>query len=744
MDTTADQQTYKRAANAALIGLVTQLALAIVTALLGLYAQASAIHAVTWHLFGGLAIWVVLWLLYQQHRQERLEALEAEQLAQSDEEAARLFDEAGQQLALARRRLEGLYKYGLTGVSVAIALYLLLVGGSLFYLNYDQGQALAQAAGLSEQAKPLVVALIAALVAFVAFIVGRYVSGMTRIQAWALLRGGAGYLIGSALLAVLVTAAAVAAFFGRSAGFSVLALLVPAVMTLLGLEMGLALLFSIYRPRRHGEMPRPGFDSRILGWLTSPESIGRIVSETLNYQFGFEISRSWFYQLLSRAITPLIVVGALVLIAFSSIVIVPPGKQAIITAFGAMGDPPRVADPGLHVKWPWPLGGAQKYATGRVRSMEIGAKHQGSHDNFLWADGRRGAQQDQEFLVTAPPAVDDSDLGVPLPIGELLGARMQIKYTIDDLPQYVRAGGGQLDHRAREGHGHGHGHGQGHAAEGPMVNSADHMLELLAQREMTSYFATKTIDHLLAGGREQAGKDLRTRLQAAADRRELGLKVSYVGVVHVHPPQTENVVQAFHEKIAARQEKEATIQEARKEAASTLAGVAGSPTQAKAISDAKAKLDRLQAKRNDAAETLDALQNGGQDDAQADADPAALKSQIAELEKQLTEQKLKIESLIDQAGGQAAELLAQARAYRWEQPLQARGKAERFTAQVLAYDQAPRYYRMRQYLDVLGENLVDPRKIIMTAKTQAPPTIRLNLESARTGLETILGEGENQ
>jgi hypothetical protein len=45
---------------------------------------------------------------------------------------------------------------------------------------------------------------------------------------------------------------------------------------------------------------------------------------------------------------------------------------------------------------------------------------------------------------------------------------------------------------------------------------------------------------------------------------------------------------------------------------------------------------------------------------------------------------------------------------------------------------------------VLSKSLVEPRKIIMTAETQAPPTIRLNLESSRTGLEQVLGENSGQ
>ena len=44
-----DQETYRRACNAVLLGLVTQLALSILTALTGLYAGAEGINALFWY-----------------------------------------------------------------------------------------------------------------------------------------------------------------------------------------------------------------------------------------------------------------------------------------------------------------------------------------------------------------------------------------------------------------------------------------------------------------------------------------------------------------------------------------------------------------------------------------------------------------------------------------------------------------------------------------------------------------------
>ncbi len=133
----ADQQTYRRATGAALLGLGTQLFFAVLMAVLGLYAQSGALHAAAWHLFGGVPIWLTLWLLYQQHRQEREEALEAEQLAAADARAAALFDEAGHNLASARKRLDSIYRWGLNVVSITVSIYLLTAGLALFFGHYN-------------------------------------------------------------------------------------------------------------------------------------------------------------------------------------------------------------------------------------------------------------------------------------------------------------------------------------------------------------------------------------------------------------------------------------------------------------------------------------------------------------------------------------------------------------------------------------------------------------------------------
>ncbi len=424
-----DQQTFRQAALAALFGLLTQLVLGIGMAVLGVFADSAAIQAATWHLFGGLPIWLILLIIFHQHRLERLEALETEQLAQADARTAAIFDEAGQQLQVARQRLETLYKFGLPIVSIIVAVYLLVIGLLQLYVNWGAltGGSFAQVATADRSAIGFILVLVLVFMALGAFLVSRYVSGMTQMRDWSLLRGGASYLMGNAFVAVLLVAGTVSAYAEIYSVLAVMAIVVPAFMSILGLEMLLGFLLSIYRPRRPGEVMRPAFDSRILGWLTRPESIGKIISETLNYQFGFEISRSWFYQLLARAITPLIVIGMVVLIGLTSVVIVEPYQEAVITTFGA---DPRIVKPGAHLKWPWPVGQARKEDVYRVKQIMVGAVDDNSaqqadaqkkdQEKGLWGV-QHAADEQSQYLLTAAPTFGSADKN-DTAASELIGA----------------------------------------------------------------------------------------------------------------------------------------------------------------------------------------------------------------------------------------------------------------------------------------------------------------------------------
>ncbi|MEX0654808.1 MAG: SPFH domain-containing protein [Phycisphaeraceae bacterium] len=713
-----DQQTYSRAASAAMVGLVAQLGLAIFTALLGLYAGSPALHAATWYLFGGLPIWVILLVVYHQHRLERVEALEAEQLSKADARTAALFEEAGQQLQLARKRLENLYRFGLPTVSILVAVYLLAVGGTLLYLNtqrHQTGQLLVDS--LRDDANRGGVALVALVIGFVAFLVARYVAGMTQVRDWQLLRGGAAYLMGNATIAIAAAAGAGIAIFGGLSLLAWLALIVPAVMVLLGAEMLLGFVFSIYRPRRAGEIARPAFDSRLLGWLTRPESMGKIVSETLNYQFGFEISSSWFYRLLAKAVTPLVTVALVVLLGMTCLVFVAPQQQAVITTFGKLEA--RVLRPGLHVKWPWPISSAEKFDAYRVHQIIVGSKADLTAPDIaiLWTNEHGpGEEVDEAYLLTAPTQVDDLGLGSDSPVGELIGAEVVVNFRIGDLEKFARnAPDPHLLHAAQRQQQR---WDEGDRRPGEQRIDPSPIVTALAERHAGLYFSTRNIDDLLTTDRRDAGRLLREAIQQDLDARNLGVELVYVGLSGVHPPQQGDVAAKFHEQIGVLQQNQIALEEAERDAIATLAATAGSHQRARQIDTA---IDEWEAMRR----RLPDL------DAESDAH--------AQLTQQVSEKEIEIEQLMDEAGGRAAQLIHEARAYRWSHALAELARADRYTSQYQSYQHAPRYFMMRQYLDTIAEGLKDQRKFIMTADQQAPPMIRIQLDDAQSGLDSLMG-----
>lgn len=669
-----DPHTYRRAANAALTGLLVQVILALVMTLLGLYAQSPAVHATAWYLLGGVAIWAVLAVLYHQHHLERIEALEEQQLAVGDEQAGVLFEEHADDLRVARQRLAGLYRWGLTGVSLATGGYLICAGAFLVHGRYRvwlEGHLVRDALG--DGVSTTAIMLVAGAVAFLSFVVARYESGMTGAPAWGLLRGPAAYLIGNCIAAAVLVVGAMFAHYENKAVMAWLGLVIPGFMLVLGLEVLLALVLGAYRPRRRGQVQHPAFDSRLLGWMTSPGSIAGALGEALNYQFGFEISRSWFYRLLARAVVPLWGLGVVTLIMLSGLVVVAPHEQAVIMRFGRIIHGP--LDPGLHVKWPWPIDRAQIYPVGRLHQVLVGSADEPIDPDraMLWVAGHEDAEA---YLITPDTPIEDHDrLADPGNGGgwtgiSLVGAQIAVQYRISNLMDHIQVTG---------------------------QDSA--MLTAMAQRRVNAYFATRDIDDLLGPRRAIAGRELWRQIQADVGAARLGVDVVFVGLVNIHPPSEEGVAVAFLEQIGAMQQRQAMIEQANQEANQILALVAGSRTKA-------LQIERVIVDLEDA------------------ADPH--------------QQEVEIEQLLTTARGQAAQLIYEARADRWERSVNERAMSERFTAEVLAYRGAPDYYRAKRYLDALAGGLAGARKYILSGQQNQLPVFRIDLKDARSTIDSIL------
>jgi len=561
------------------------------------------------------------------------------------------------------------------GVSLVEAVYLVAAGVFLFsrgYGDFQAGRLIGQAIGPG--VNPSMLVGVMAVAAFVSFVVARYESGMTGVAAWRLLRGGAGYLMGNCLVAALLAAGSAFAYYGNQAVIGVLGLVIPGLLVLIGAEMLLLTVLGGYRPRRAGEWSRPAYESRVLGLLTSPGSIAKAISEAINYQFGIEVSRSWFYQLLSRAVTPLTAVGLLTLLLLSGVVIVAPHEQAVLTRFGRVEGQP--LGPGLHFKLPWPVQTTRKYPVGRVYQVLVGSAPHAVDPlrPVLWVQQHAESEQ---YMVTAPTPLTQhdrghagDDLGASATGVSLIGAEVVVQYRVHDLQRHVAA-----------------------------VEDGRAVITAIAERCMNAYFVSKDIDSLLGPGRSVVGEELRAQIQDEFDKVGLGVGVVFVGLNSVHPPADQGVAGAFLEQIGAMQERQNLIEQADREATELLSSVAGSRDEALAIDQAIVEVQ------------------------QAGSTP---------------QREAKIEELLTGARGQAAQAIFEARADRWERSVQERAAAERFDAELLAYRHAPHYYRARRYMDSLTRGLAGRRKYVLIGSGTRLPIFRIDLKDTGSAIDSIL------
>ena len=187
---------------------------------------------------------------------------------------------------------------------------------------------------------------------------------------------------------------------------------------------------------------------------------------------------------------------------------------------------------------------------------------------------------------------------------------------------------------------------------------------------------------------------------------QLGIDVVGVAVTALHPP-IGAVSRAFHAQIGAVQQRETSIQEARKSAIGKLAKVAGSV--------------ELSLRIDAAIRQLDAQRPSG--------DPQAMAAAEQEIDRLLAE-----------ARGEAAERVHEARAYRWSRAVGERASGERFAGELLAYKTSPEYYCTRRFLDVLAEGLAGRRKFVIAGDAGDTPVFRMDFSDPTSAIDTLLAE----
>jgi len=669
----------RRATNVVWLGLLVQIVATGTLIAVARSFESFAVAAAARFASIGILIWIALLLLFRQRRRVTAEQYESAELrrARASGEDSALFDIDAEDLLIERRKLEWLVKWMLPTVTLILSLAMII--GSFIAWGWDYSTVFDETVFRPQDrtTEPKLAMWFVGGVGLVCFWFARYAIGLARLREYRLIRAGAGMLTGCALVCLGVVLA-----LGLTVRFTPAEPLVlyatRAMLFVLGIEFLGNFVADFYRPRIAGTISRPSFDSRLLGLVSEPGGIAKSIADAINYQFGFEVSKTWFYQLLKSAFLPLMVLTVVAMIGLSSILMVDADEQAIVERFGGPrmdGGQVKLLDPGIHLKLPWPIEIAYRAPVGRLNGILVGEDTADREDN-----GRRGAKEEKErpailwtethefqaetmLLVAARDLADLSiheDDSSPGEDAELTDRSVAVSVAMASIP---------VEYRIND-------------LEAYLYNYADpiYMLESVANRVLTNNAASVDLETLMGPGREDFNKNLQEDIQAELDTLDVGIELVYCGMQSVHPPSQNNVAGTYQGVISAETGMRAAIDAAQGQAEATLTAVAGSKTRALVLDEAILTYEKL---KND-----------------VDADPQAVSAS-----------RQRVDDLImgsPQAGikplsGTASAVIANARSRRAREVSKAHSKVAAFSSEVAAYEAAPALYRARKQLAAMEE-----------------------------------------
>ena len=235
------------------------------------------------------------------------------------------------------------------------------------------------------------------------------------------------------------------------------------------------------------------------------------IAQLLKTQFGVDFERSWALSFVRQAFLPVTFTMILLVWSFSGVIKIDQNQRGVYEFFGA---PRAVLGPGLHIIPPRPFGYVRLTEFGTIRSTVIAdtpdvaqiavdtstAEGEAPESaNRLWEN----SPDDASYLVARS---NDGRAGF-----EALTVNMRILYRVRLSDQ------GAMDALYN-------------------VSSPDDLLRSLARHDLVTFFASETLDGVMATRRDKIAEIISTKLQQDLDSCHSGIEVVAVLIDSVQPP----------------------------------------------------------------------------------------------------------------------------------------------------------------------------------------------------------------
>lgn len=443
----------------------------------------------------------------------------------------------------AARTLKNFEKY----LPSVLAVVCFLLGALILYLlnrtpDTLEGEATAELLQLQVPSNPVNLAFLSIVCGAFAFFSGIFLSGQSGIREFRWLKPVGNMLVFAGLVLFLAALSALLYIYGKTAWEAWLTKAVFLIECVLTIELLANFVMDFYRPRNQEEL-RPVYESRILALFTEPGGVVRNLAASLDYQFGFKVSKTSVYKFIGRVFVPALLVWAFLLWAFTAVGEVGPGELGIRERFGkAIGDD---LQPGVHFKMPWPFERIIRVPVDQPQSVTVGIpkgkeKAQKAAQVILW-NTNHYITEDPFLVATKRGVMKEKNTA-----GEdAISHSVAILETT--LPIYYRADRNRIRDYAYN------------------FNNIPDTLLAIGKAEATAYFASADFDSAISDGRESACNDLKERIQKQCDAMNMGIEIISVNMMDAHPPigkegdpkkdiPATNVAEAYQDYVIAREE----------------------------------------------------------------------------------------------------------------------------------------------------------------------------------------------
>ncbi len=489
---------------------------------------ANSLAALVASVFFGLGTLVafVSWFQMRLEEREAAEKMEIEELART-KTSSTLFDDKETAFFPARSSREQFEKYFVTGFMV-VMLIVEIVGAVLLW----RGLGKVDFTGIPADRMMIATGLFAGM-ALILFMVGRFMVTISRVENNRLLRAASNFVLLGSYLSILCAAAMVGDKVDFAKADLYLAKFFSVVLGLVALETLITLIFELYRPRLKGKVTRPLYDSRFIGLLAQPEGLVATAAQTLDYQFGFKVSETWFFRMMKERILQVLILQFALLILSTCVVFIEPGEQALLERFGKPVAKSEVLNPGAHFKLPWPVDKIYRYRTEQIQTLSVGftpEKEEHEERLVLWTVAHN--KEDNFLVANREQSSAEADVAAAAtkksPPVSLITVSIPVQFQITNLVDWV------YNHE-----------------------NGEELLQQIATREVVRFLVSADINEIMSHSRLESAQALEKHIQEAANAQKLGARILFVGLQDLHPPV--KVAGEYEKVVAAAQRRQAMM-----------------------------------------------------------------------------------------------------------------------------------------------------------------------------------------